>query len=306
MRLWLSWAAFLVAIGLADLTSPVPATAVVAYDHLILVLAGAFIWAGAFGWRSAAAILLASSVAIAGIAVWQLGYMARARGVFRSPTELAGFAVLCIFLALAFAPRRGWVTFALVYANGMSLALSQSRGAVLALLAGLLCVIPRRWRWAYLGLPLVLAALYWSPALSELGMRDSMGPRLSLWLAAGKIALARPLTGWGQDAVLFWPVRGFYNVAADWLVAGGILGLAAFLWAAVCTLRAARGPLRGLLVAYLANGMLTYDSAATVMPLLVALAAVALEQRRVEDVAAVVDHGEPLLDRGVGADRADR
>lgn len=288
---------FAAIIGLADLLGN-------SHGYLgLLSLVAAFFALqrlGPAGWRRLLAAMLALSVAIAALAVIQTHYMPRSRGPFVSANFLAGYAVLHVFLALHVWGRTGrpLLAGAAILANGLALALSQGRGGILAFGAGMV---------AYLGRGRPRLAAVAGCAMLAIAIAVSLGrgegatdPRFGIWRLALQAASQKLLLGWGQEGVLigtlrpagsdivFGGVAVFYNVALEWLLAGGILGLAAGIWIIVEGLLAARRQpaLLAFLVAWLADGMFIFTTPGTSIPLFVVLAYLASERRQIVDVAA--------------------
>jgi hypothetical protein len=201
-------------------------------------------WLGPRGWRMLLAASLALSVAIAALAVAQMWWMSRARGPFGSPNWLGAYAVLMFFLAVA-APvgDRSVATLLLLgskdgsarrleyrhlaaAANLLTLALSQSRGALLALGAGLLVHFgPRRpYAVAFWSTSVLAAVLLIRPGNEE--------ARWNIWWTGLQVAAGHPWLGWGQGGVGIPGTPGFYNVPLDALIWGGMPAVVAGV--AVC------------------------------------------------------------------------
>lgn len=309
MRLYLSWATLALITAFADLTSPYPQSVQTFAGMLAVVGIAAYV-AATWGPRALVYPLLAGSVAMAILATWQMGWggFLRARGIFPSPNYLGAFAALCFFLAAHgaqnSAPRsprinRLWLGIAL--ANAGALVLSESRAALLGWAIGLFFAVPRRWRALWLSFPFALPAIYWF----HFGAENTLETRLALWRFAIVAFRQRPLTGWGQWPVIHGPIFPAYNIALDWLHMAGVLGVAAFVWAAAETFTAAKGPLRGLIAAYLVNGMLFFDSYASGLPLLAGMIWIASERWNEALVPGRIIEHEPFLNGRMGIERAD-
>lgn len=293
-RLAASYLALTAAALVSAIASP---AAQFAFPQTALDLGVAVLFIGGsrwLGWRRVAAAIVLASVATFADALAQRGVLPRPEGIFSSPNYLGAFAVLAIFLVLL-VQLRPWLAAPAIAANLGSIALSQSRAAMLGLIAGLFFVLPRRWRWCYLGLPLALIVIGGLPHFHV----DTLSPRIANWLIGCRVFLMRPLLGWGIGSPHPTMFKHFYNVELDWLVSVGLVGMAALAWACVETIRAgmalpqkARGPMLGLFAAYLGNGLLIYDSIGASLVLLVALAR--LVDRDVSHAPLLVDDHQAL------------
>ncbi|MEM8883927.1 MAG: O-antigen ligase family protein [Planctomycetota bacterium] len=162
----------------------------------------------------------------------------------------AGLALLLPY-ALAWPHRARWAFVVLI---GIGLVASQSRGGLLAASVGVAWwVAPRlpRFRWALLALPVVVLALGLT-----LGRSDTVKVRQHWYAAAAAMGAEQPLLGHGAEGFRrgYPPVRPIeehaisggrtvHAVHNDYLeawVAGGALGVAAFLLLLIAVLRAAR------------------------------------------------------------------
>lgn len=269
----------------------------------IVMLTGLFLLARRLGPRGRKRLLAGMmwlSVAVAALCIEQMFWMPRARGIFASPNFLGGYAVMMFFLALRAREKPDWHNIPLL-ANLVSVALSQSRGAFIALAAGLLVYNPlRRHHRIQLGAAALVAAL----VLAHYRPQEA---RIGIWRVGAVAAIQRPVLGWGPGGLEVGTLRHFYNIPLDLTISAGIVGLAAGIWLGVEAMRAARPhpAMRALLVAWLVNGLFIFATPATTVPLFLALAWLASEQRRVEDVAALIDDGQPLLHRRMRAYGAD-
>lgn len=94
----------------------------------------------AAAWRRLFGLMLGLSVAISLVAAYQIEIMPRAHGIFASANFLGGYAALHIFIALFMRARSkspGLFDISVLF-NAMALALSQSRGAILACIVGIM------------------------------------------------------------------------------------------------------------------------------------------------------------------------
>ncbi len=175
-------------------------------------------------WRWLLSAALALSVAIAALAVAQMFVMPRACGPFASPNFLGAYAVLmffcCVGVSSQLSTQWRWVTGAAT-ANLLSLAISQSRGALLALGAGLTVMLWRRFG----ALPLMVAVM--AVVLIRPGVDEA---RWAIWRLGWNAAIQRPITGWGQGGLVVGGLDRFYSIPLEVFAASGILGLAAGAW----------------------------------------------------------------------------
>lgn len=276
-RLTVSLGLFGAAVAAADILSPASFATIPILRHELLCLAVLFGLVAAVGWRPTALLILWISAALAAWALyqavpnWRPMSGPRSSAIFGSPNYLGGFAALCIFLAFL-VQLKGGLFKLMVGANALSLMLSTSRGAIIAAICGLFFVVPARWRWAWLASPLI--------GLIVLGLHGEFGTtnRIRNLTSGLSDFMYRPLLGWGQDSP--HPSIGihYYNIAIEWLVGTGVIGFALFLWCVTETFLAARKlpdatrpAMVGLLVAYLVNGMVIFDSLGTSTVLMLAL-----------------------------------
>jgi len=237
---------------------------------------------GDAGWRRLLTAALVFSVFVAVLAVVQVWFVPRSRGPFASPNTLGAFAVLMFFLAVACVPEGGLLRVrdpvrfraGAVAANLLSLALSQSRGAILALGAGLAVLALRRPhadrhdRIDAVAIIVVAAGAAWL-------MRPEIDPfRLHVWQWGWSIWMDRPLTGWGIGGV--WVVNGgrYYSVPLEWAMQTGIIGLEAAAWLYVAAVRRAwdQPAMLAFLAAWLVQGIFLFSIPATIIPFFAVLA----------------------------------
>jgi len=247
-------------------------------------------------------VLLWASVGCGAIALVQLPWQARPPGPFGSPNYLGAFAA--VMLLVAWRERGTIMGHAALGANALAVVLSQSRGALLAVGAGAAVLLWRRSRRIAVG-----AAGF--ALLGAVPLQRSEA-RLQVWELGLTVGLQRPLTGWGLGGVShIVPLEGrlvavghFYSVPLDWFVATGALGLAAAIWLCVSCWRLANQDDRAILACWGTAGLFLSASWAMWLVLFTLLAELS---RRVEipgdepDAAPVVDHRQPLGDRGAGA-----
>lgn len=251
-------------------------------------------------WWSA---LLWVSVGCTIMAIAQLPWLDRVRGPFGSPNYLGAFAAVCVFIAWRSRHRIA------MGANLAAVALSQSRGALLALGAGGAILLWRRSRWLS-GVSLIAA----TAAVLVLSRPEA---RMNVWALGLQVVSQRPLTGWGIGGVQIWPLDHFYSVPLDWLVATGVIGLGIGVWLAVEAWLAAgkiqrqesetvdgdKFSHRAILAAWIVAGL--FLSAAWPMWLVLFALLGELVSRDVDHRAGIIDHHQPLLDGGVRALRSE-
>jgi hypothetical protein len=293
--------AFAAAVGLADLAGP---------GHQwggLALLTGWFLSARLLpmrAWHGLLTAALALSIAIAVLAVVQMWWVPRARGPFASPNFLGAYSVLMLFLAcdgvtglgLRFATDPVRYRAAAVAANLLSLALSQSRGALLALGAGLAVMLWRRHpRWALLATAIAtLTAVTIRPGVDE--------ARSGIWRLGWQAAMLRPVTGWGQGGLVIGGLDVFYSIPLEVFIESGILGVAAGAWLLIA---AWRGGMRPFLTAWFVQGLFLFSIPATNVLLVTVLAYLASEHRNIADRARGVDNDEPALNGRMRAGGAD-
>jgi hypothetical protein len=293
-------------------------------------------WLGPRGWNRLLAASLALSVTIAAMAVVQMWFMDRARGPFASPNYLGAYSVLMFWLAATawtadtqskrceghrpredrltegFGPsglfgrqcqgaaivylRRGSVRLAAI-ANLLSLALSQSRGALLALGAGLVVLILTNGKRQPYKLMAVAFTIGTAVLLIRPGNEEA---RWSIWWTGLHVVGGHPWLGWGQGGVGIPEYGGFYNVPLDVLIWGGIPALAAGAWlliaAAKVALKEGR-PYLAFLAAWFVQGLFLSGTPATWMLLIAVLAHLVRRGRARGDVAhrpRLIDHHHDL------------
>jgi hypothetical protein len=339
--------AFAAAVGLADLAGP---------GHQwsgLALLTGWFLSARLLpprAWRGLLTAALALSVAIAVLAVVQMWWLPRARSPFASPNFLGAYSVLMFFIALAkpigrqswFASRKAsvirdsWPPTVMAGANLFSLALSQSRGAILALGAGLFVLLVRKRQTAAAFCILILGSIF-AFVLIRPGVDEA---RWEIWRLGWQAAMLRPVTGWGQGGLVIGGLDRFYSVPLEVFIESGILGVAAGAWLLIAAWRAAaqsrngiqllvpqhaEGRIQGMwggrtrnaspssqsnallafLAAWFVQGLFLFSIPATNVLLVTVLSYLASEHRYVADRARGVDNDEPALNGRVRAGGAD-
>jgi hypothetical protein len=242
------------------------------------------------GWKWLLYGALWLSVAIAALAVVQMWFMDRARGPFASPNYLGAYAVLEVFLAWHFF-KKAWPAFLVCGSNILALSLSQSRGALLALGAGLLVLIGRK-------RPLFAVACCCVPLGTVFLIRPgNEEARLGIWRVGLEVAAQRPLLGWGQGGIGMAGFAGFYNIPLDLLIEAGGLGVLAGAWLVIAAWRA--GPeMRPFLAAWFVQGLFLFSIPATSIPLIAVMARLSVRRSRgcgdVPDGAGLVDNHHDL------------
>jgi hypothetical protein len=230
-----------------------------------------FRWLGPRGWNRLLTALLWLSAGIAAMAVVQMWWMPRAHGPFNSPNYLGAYAVLMFFLAVAARSTRSpWaIDWAIVgAANLLSLALSQSRGALLALGAGLFVTLYRK-------APLVAGGVGLAVASVALWIRSgNEEARIGLWRLGWQIAQQRLALGWGQGFINVGGLNHFYSIPLDVLIWGGIPAVAAGAWLLVAAWRSA-SDYRPFLAAWFVQGLFLSGIPATWIPFVAGLGVIA-------------------------------
>jgi putative inorganic carbon (HCO3(-)) transporter len=155
----------------------------------------------------------------------------RVTSFFSHPNQLAGFLVVLIPVAAAFARHftRRWlrVTARLLIPLGIAaIVVTYSRGALVGLLALPLLYVrdPRTWPALVAGVLIIalLAPGAWEARVAGAGdlQRPEIASRIDIWSAAIEAFDARPVTGWGLNNVpdaylaLERPGRGFLGMGA--------------------------------------------------------------------------------------------
>lgn len=236
------------------------------------------------------------------IALTQIEYSPRPQGPFASAVFLGDFAALAILLAFYVRPRfehKIWIDMAIA-GNAAGLALSQSRGAMMAAALGIIVAFYRSRPHLMLALGCAAAVTVTIICLERNPFEDA---RLNIWAVGYDVFSHHPILGWGQNSINVIGIRGFYNIGLEWAINAGAIGLTTAGWMIVEAVLAARGNriVLGFIVAWLAQGMLMFSTPETGILLYTMLALVVSEHR---NVARVAEHGHdhhPFLDGGVGA-----
>lgn len=225
---------------------------------------------------------IAFSALIAAFSVMQIFVMPRARGPFISPNALGSYAVLMVFLVLSLGSHFSLATkntFATI--SLLSLALSQSRGAILALGTGFAVWaftllrrefhrsggVDRSANISSLALAFGSATFFLSAAIViVLEIRTGAGEaRVGIWLVALQAASQRLVLGYGQNGLWISGLGSFYSIPIQWLANAGIPGVLAGGWLIFEGFRAARGQpwLLAFLAAWFVQGLFFFSTPAT-------------------------------------------
>ena len=238
-------------------------------------------------WLSMAVALLAVAQVIHGIP--------RARGPWDSPNFLGHYAVTMCFLALAW---RHKAAIPIAVANAMVVIASQSRASLLALGCGILLLgkevmshKTNRWWTRYVlgkrlrldktvALALVAGAIFLSHGDEH---------RWLIWRLGLEVAAQHPWVGWGRtDIILGLPA--FYNVALDWTIRTGLVGLVVAAALYVQAWRMAEPALRAMLAAWLVNGLFLFQVWSTTAPLILGLCLILWRGRSLDVPQRPVGH----------------
>lgn len=303
-------------------------------------------------WKHWWLTFLASSAFVSLYGLFQLtGVLAIHQGGVRLDATLGNAEYLAGYLLFALAitlwqaiESKGWMRYALSALAVLHLVIlyyTATRGALLALvgaviLGGILWMAEsgkkgRQYAGGLIAVVLVLVGGFYlarhssfvehSPTLarfSDISLADGQ-TRFTIWHMAWEGALARPVTGWGQEGFNYifntyyepsmygqepWFDRA-HNLFFDWLTAGGFPALLLFLAlliSAVAALyrgaasRAERVMLVSVLAAYAFQGLFVFDNLFTYIPLAALLAAA--HAARMKPIRAIEDVPEPR-DEGV-------
>ncbi|MBI3977471.1 MAG: O-antigen ligase family protein [Chloroflexi bacterium] len=181
------------------------------------------------------------------------GGVGRALAIYHSPNALALFLerplTIAAVLGLAGAGRRRLVWLAGAGVMALVLVLTYSRGAWLAVTAGLLLALVVASRHRIPAAAAVLAAgivgLLAGGRVDRLGDIGTAGRRVEVWLSALAMVRDHPLTGVGLDNFLYYYRDGGYlrpaaavepnishphNLILDWWLRLGVLGPVVFGW----------------------------------------------------------------------------
>ncbi len=213
-----------------------------------------------FGW----AILLAGTV-VGGYAIAQIlfsfggveaGSVTRATATYTHPNNLALYLerTLLVTLGVGVVRPRWWPVWLLAVVQFAGLALTFSRGALIALAAGvaILLVLRRLWAWLLLlavgGIGLAGAGMVLFPdRFADAGGSGAEPTRFTIWRASWHMIVDHPLFGVGPDQFLYqysrryiepmgWPERYTshpHNLVLDTWLRLGVMGLAAMSTLAV-------------------------------------------------------------------------
>lgn len=319
-QLVLAFLAFTAVVTVADLQGWGSGPLGVVYMLLWFLAASA--WFGRRGWNRIFFLMCLGSLIVAVMTVAQAFFVPRPFGPFRSANVLGGYAAMHFAIACLARYRRThawleaeiWFYLLTAILNAAVVLLSQSRGAMLGLLAATLVIAGARYPKIVSAVAAATVSLvtYWT---LQRGLDD---PRLEIWRAGMLAGMQRPWLGWGQGGLTigYNGLQSLYNLALEWFVATGVCGLAAATWVLVAGLNSARRlignnkatgrAVLAVLAAFFVQGMFMFGTAATYLPLVTVLAWLASEQWRVAQGAARVHDHQPLLHGRMRADRADR
>lgn len=310
----------------ADLFAPVPRLAFLSTverrDGLInlLWMAGFFVSLSLVkDWDRFFSVAVLTGVPMCLVAMIQIPFwptsevFPRVHSLIGNASYLGNYAALCLFLCW-WLYSRGLKRTATIGAIAafISLGLSQTRGAVLALLAGFIVALWLMGRFRRIAEAITVAgmvAVIFAYALPDnVDFLARLRPTLSnerweIWETAWRAFQARPLLGWGHEGFAWgwkifadpnsWqaslPYDRVHNFVLDRLIEGGILGLGAYLALLAATAWKVRNDpiLAGLLACYLTSNLFIFD---VIVTQLFFVAILALEDRDVaRDARAVAD-----------------
>jgi hypothetical protein len=307
-QLVLAFLAFATVVAVADIHGWGSGPTGVVYMLLWFLFASS--WFGRRGWDRILFLMCLGSFFVAMIAIHQAFIAPRPHGLFRSANILGGYAAMHFAICCLARYRRTaawneveiWFYIVTALLNALTVALSQSRGGMLALLAAILVIAGRR----YPKIVSVVAVAVASAVVCWTLQRGLDDPRLVIWRAGLIAGLDRPWLGWGQGGLTigFNGLQSLYNVTLEWFVAAGLCGLAAGLWLYITAIMAALQLRKGVvpveaaadaqdrpvamkaagravlavLAAFFVQGMFMFGTAATYLPLVTVLAWLASEQ----------------------------
>lgn len=213
-----------------------------------------------FGWAIVVAGTVVGGYAIAQIALElggvEAGTVTRATATYTHPNNLALYLerTLLVTLGIGVVRPRWWPVWMLAAVQFAGLALTFSRGALIALAAGvaILLVLRRLWAWLLLlavgGVGLAGAGVVLFPdRFADAGGSGAEPTRCTIWRASWHMILDHPLFGVGPDQFLYqysrryiepmgWPERYTshpHNLVLDTWLRLGAMGLAAMTTLAV-------------------------------------------------------------------------
>lgn len=207
----------------------------------------------------AGSMLLLSGTVIAGYGIAQIlldlggvqaGDLTRATATYTHPNNLALFLerTLLVSLGVALVRPRWWPVWLLAVIQFAGLMATFSRGALIALVAGVAALLVLRglYKWLLLvlagGIGVAAAGLILFPErLIDAGGSGAEPTRFTIWRASWHMALDHPIFGVGPDQFLYqysrryiepmgWPERYTshpHNIILDTWLRLGVLGLAA-------------------------------------------------------------------------------
>lgn len=235
------------------------------------------------------------SVCVSSITLLQIYHQPGVRpySTLGNPDYLATYLLLSAFIAADL----GGAWWAVVAADIAAMAATLALGPVVGLVAGLSVIGWQKHRRAFLiavaVIPLSMAVAVKIPTGKESLLVQRIAIKLHggderplIWARTAHIVSMRPGLGWGHEGMIHAPTglitsdgsRGpldrAHNLILDWLVEGGCIGLLIRLALIYALWRTNRGhPWRqAMIAAWMAQGMFTFDTLASAMPIWVLLA----------------------------------
>ena len=206
---------------------------------------------------------------------------------------LATYLLLSAFIAADLGGAWWAVAVADIAAMGTTLAL----GPVIGLVVGMAVIGWQKHRRSFLiavaVIPLSMAFAVQIPTVEKSSIVQRIAIKLHggderplIWARTARIVSIRPWLGWGHEGMIYaptglitsdgsqGPLDRAHNLILDWLVEGGCVGLLIRLALIYALWRTNRGhPWRqAMIAAWMAQGMFTFDTLASAMPIWVLLA----------------------------------
>lgn len=265
----------------------------------------AYLWAlvGSSIWVGIEGLVQEIYMWVLGIGWEQIG------STLGNPVFLGQYAAMMVCIAAFLWPKAGRRGRMVLAASGIldlaMIFLSQGRGAALALIAaGLVAAFAAGGRRAGLAVllatgaaALLLVAVPTAMVLADIPREHHFldvslsDPRFETWRIAVAAARMKPFLGWGQEGMLLaggfpYHIDRAHNLVLDWLVAGGVLGLWAWVFFLAAIRReialgfagGERAALYACLAAYLVSDMFLFDTVSSYL-LLAAVAGVAVARQ---------------------------